>query len=554
MPGVVYPLQADAERYAQASILGTETLDQAFGRIARTFPDRVAISEPGLTISYRELDELTDRVAAGLLALGLEPLDRVVFQLANSKELIISFIACFKANLIPICTLAAHRKLEIGFLAAHAKARAHIIANDDPKFDYVEFARTIQREVPSMKHIVVAKGSVADTQADVVPFARLIERNDVQSARQRLAGVERDPYQVGVFQLSGGTSGVPKIIPRFHNEYLNQILDVVRFHGLDENTIAFTPNPLLHNAPIICYWGPALWNGGEVAVCPSRQPEDIARFLRERRPNWLCIPMPILAGLNAAGVVDASLFRHVKAFTVPSAAGVVNKITGAVALPLFGMTEGFIAYNRAGDSAAAIAGTVGRPIGPMDEYRIVKPETNEPVAVGEAGEFCCRGPSVIRGYYDSEERNREAFTSDGFYRSGDLMRERLIDGKRYLVFEGRIKDVVSRGGEKINCQEVERVAIQHPKIAAVSIVPMPDPIYGERACAFVIPKGTAPTVRELGDFLVEAGLAKFKCPERIEAISELPLTSAGKISKPRLKEILAGIMASEVKPADKATG
>lgn len=154
---------------------------------------------------------------------------------------------------------------------------------------------------------------------------------------------------------------------------------------------------------------------------------------------------------------------------------------------------------------------------------------------------------MIRGYYDAEERNREVFTADGFYRSGDLMREREIDGKAYLVFEGRIKDVVSRGGEKINCQEVERVAIGHPKVAAVSIVPMPDPLYGERACAFVIPKGTtgAPSVRELADFLVEAGLAKFKCPERIEAVPEFPMTSAGKISKTRLREILTGILAAE---------
>jgi non-ribosomal peptide synthetase component E (peptide arylation enzyme) len=232
----------------------------------------------------------------------------------------------------------------------------------------------------------------------------------------------------------------------------------------------------------------------------------------------------------------------VKASTVPSGVPAIEKLTGAPALPLFGMTEGLICYGSLDDPREARETTVGRSVSEFDELRLLRPGTEEDCAEGEIGELAIKGPSVIFGYFDAEERNKEAFTSDMFYRSGDLCGFKTIAGKKYLTFEGRLKDVVSRGGEKINCMEVETVAAQHPKIGSIAIVPMPDPLYEERACAFVIPVpgvDSNVTVAELGAFLEKAGLAKFKWPERIEIVSDFPMTSSGKLSKPKLKEIIA---------------
>ena len=211
------------------------------------------------------------------------------------------------------------------------------------------------------------------------------------------------------------------------------------------------------------------------------------------------------------------------------------------------MTEGLIIFGKPTDPEEARFTTVGRPISAWDEVRIVKPGTEEDAPIGEIGEMVTRGPYTFHGYYDAAERNAEVFTSDGFYRSGDLMSAREINGEIYYAFEGRLKDLISRGGEKINCEEVEHASRRHPSVSDIAIVAMPDPQYEERACAFVIPApGEAPvTVESLRDFLVQEGLAKFKCPERIELIEAFPLTDSGKLSKPKLKAAIADMLESE---------
>lgn len=186
IPGVVYRPAADSARYAQQGVLTQDTLVSAFADVVARHPDRVAISEVGLTISYRAFDDITDRVAAGLLRFGLKPLDRVVFQLANSKELLFSYVACLKAGLIPICTLAAHRQHEIGYLARHAGAKAHFIDGDNEKFDFVAFARAMRRDIPTMEHIVVMRaGGGLDKTDNIHALESLSEGVDLAQAAKR---------------------------------------------------------------------------------------------------------------------------------------------------------------------------------------------------------------------------------------------------------------------------------------------------------------------------------------------------------------------------------
>lgn len=538
IPGVVYPPQSRTQRYVDVGILRDITLVSVFAGIVATHPDRVAVSDVRGTLTYAVLDDVTDRLAGAFLTIGLKPLDRVVFQLNNSRELIIAYLACLKAGLIPMATLAAHRRHEIGYLARHASARAHIVDGDSSKFDFVAFAKTMRDEIDSLQEIIVVRGANDDPAVrSFEALSTLVSRDE---ARALIAAVPRDPWQVCIFQLSGGTTGIPKIIPRFHNEYIQQIRSVITWQGLDHTMVSYTPNPLLHNAPMICYWGPALFGGGEMVIGEDMEPATIRRILKERKVNWVCIPPVILMRLKAAGVLDELDFSHVKGFTVPGGAKRIEDATrGAPVFPLFGMTEGIICYCRKGDGREAIETTCGRPTSPLDEMRILVPGTETDCPPGETGELAIRGPSSILGYFDAEERNREAFTADGFYRSGDLCSIKMIGGEPHIVFQGRLKDVVNRGGEKINCLEVELIAIGHSKVASISIIPVPDPGYGERACAFVIPAPgvTELSPKELGVFLEERGLAKFKWPEFVELISEFPVTSAGKISKPRLREI-----------------
>lgn len=547
IPGVVYQSSERLQKYVDAGILTTDTLVSTFAKTAKLHAGRTALSEGSWSCTYAELDAITDKAASAFIRLGLKPLDRALFQLPNSKELVIAFIGCLKAGIIPICALAAHRQVEIGYLGKHASARAHFIAASDTRFDFIAFAKQIRQQVPSLQFTIDVAGTGAAADEHVYSLERLMAAEGEAEARNRVDGIEHDPFQVVIFQLSGGTTDVPKIIPRFHNEYLYTIRTTIEFHGLDETLVSYTSNPMMHNAPMACLWGPAIFFGGEVAVANSLDPSVVGPLLLERKPNWLIIPPVVLFRLRDAGWLDRLDFTNVLGFSIPSGVEQFSPmVKGALTFPMFGMTEGLLATCCASDSMEARTTTVGRPQSPFDEMKILRPDTEEELPDGELGELAIRGPCTIAGYYDSEDRNSVAFTSDGFYRSGDLMKIKVIDGRRYLVFEGRIKDVVSRGGEKINCMEIERIASLHPSINSIAIVAMPDPIYGERACAFVIPApGKTITVPELGTFLERQGLAKFKWPERIEIVSEFPNTSSGKLSKPKLRERIVSILQRE---------
>jgi len=183
----------------------------------------------------------------------------------------------------------------------------------------------------------------------------------------------------------------------------------------------------------------------------------------------------------------------------------------------------------------------GAPVCADDEIRVVDDDGNE-VADGTPGELITRGPYTIRGYYNAPETNAAAFTADGFYRMGDIVRKQ----GRHVFTEGRKKDLINRGGEKISCEEVENLIFAHPKVKAVTLVAMPDPVFGEKACAFVIPReGETLTFDELIAFLKLQSIASFKLPERLELVAEFPLSPVGKILKRQLREAIAEKLASE---------
>jgi 2,3-dihydroxybenzoate-AMP ligase len=203
----------------------------------------------------------------------------------------------------------------------------------------------------------------------------------------------------------------------------------------------------------------------------------------------------------------------------------------------FGMAEGLLMFVRLDDPLEVRMETVGRPVCEDDEVLILG-EDDRPVAFGEVGELCCRGPYTLRGYYRAPEHNLRAFTPDGYYRSGDLMRQH--PSGNYMV-EGRKKDLINRGAEKISAEEIEELILRHPAVENAACVAMPDPLMGEKNCACVVLRsGHSLGLRELVDFLNAFELAKFKLPERIEQFEDFPLSTFGKVSK---KDLIAIVKA-----------
>jgi non-ribosomal peptide synthetase component E (peptide arylation enzyme) len=241
---------------------------------------------------------------------------------------------------------------------------------------------------------------------------------------------------------------------------------------------------------------------------------------------------------------DLSSLRYFVAF---SRADAIEAHLGVKAANLYGITEGLVLISHPDDPPRARHLTQGRPGYTAEEIRILKAGTDEEVTAGEVGELCFRGPSSLRGYYSAPGQTREALTDDGFVRTGDLAKAHRIEGRLYYSFEGRLKDNINRGGEKFGTEEVENFIRQHPAVADVAVVAMPDEMLIERACAYLVPRPgeKAPDVRALGAFLETLGLAKFKFPERIEVVNAFPVTRVGKLDKAQLRKSIAEKLARE---------
>jgi 2,3-dihydroxybenzoate-AMP ligase len=546
--GVVYLPKERSEYYSREGVLGQVPLVTALREAFKKYPSNVAISTLESSITYRELDEKTDRLAFSFHNMGLKAHDRVVFQLPNIIETIICFIGCLKADLIPVCTLQAHRQAEIGYLANHAKAKAHIIVSDETKFDYLAFAKEMQKKVSSLEHIIVAVGKAP---VGTSGLNELIRNAPIQSAKKFVESVKLDPWQVAMFQLSGGTSGIPKIIPRFSNEYLYQIERVIERITICEKDKLLLPTPVLHNSNLGQVILPAFIQGAQVLLNRTVTPQIFFKNLIFKRPTIMGVAGPLLEKfkslgftkkfrLTPKGILGWYLLKPIRFLLSMNLAEQSENVLNIKGGNIYGMTEGLITLPSDKDEREVRFHTQGYPLSEYDEVKIVKPGTEEQVKLGEVGELIVRGPYTVHGYFDAEERNEEAFTSDGFYKTGDLLKEIKHKGKLYYRFEGRTKDVIDRGAEKINAEEVENFVRRHEAISDVAIVAYPCPDFGERACAcIIINNQQAPDIKTLGVFLETQGLAKYKWPERIEIYEEYPTTSSGKLSKPLLREDVA---------------
>ena len=538
--GVAYAPDDLADRWLAAGAWHAGTVGDALRQTARTMPDRLAYLGDERSITFRQLDEETDRLAAALLALGLLPGDRAMCQLGTTVETAIALVACFKAGIVPVCAVPQYREAEIGQLARMSACRAYIVQADLGSFDLVAFARRMMAAHPHIEHLVTVRGTTEYDAAQLVGTQRL------DAARARLAGVAIGPGDVLSFQLSGGTTGVPKIIPRFHGEYLGHSAGWMRCFGITGDSRLVWSLPLIHNAGQLYALIPVLLLGVSVVLQPRVDIRRMLELVEAHRVTHALSIGPVAPQLIAYPDLarhDLSSLRH---FATMSRAGSLEEHLGVPCSNLFGITEGLLLGAPAAAPAALRHDTQGYSGEALDEISLRAPDGTE-VATGQVGELCFRGPSSLRGYVGAPDATRDGMTADGFVRTGDMMRAHSVEGRLCYAFEGRMRDNVNRGGEKIGCEEVEAVISRHPAVSDAKLVPMPDPIYGERGCIYVIlrPDRTAPDIPELVRFVSAAGLAKFKCPERIEVVDEFPVTRVGKLDKAALRRMIAEKLAAE---------
>jgi len=464
--------------------------------------------------------------AAGFLALGLKPGDRVVVQLGNIPEFLSVVCGLFVAGLIPVYALPAHRLTEIVHFAQKAEAAAYVIAERYDGFDYRSLAREVIAAAPTVKHVVV----VGDAE-EFIPL-------DSFETDRSLLPADPSPSSVAFLQISGGSTGLSKLIPRTHDDYIYSFRASAEICGLDENSVYMASLPVAHNFPMSSpgVFG-ALYAGSRVVMCPSPSPETaFALIEREKVTITGLVPPLALLWMQAAPKTshDLSSLQVLQvggAKFMPEAARRVRDTLGCKLQQVFGMAEGLVNYTRLDDPYEIIVETQGRSISPDDEVLIVDDQGN-PVPEGEPGNLLTRGPYTIRAYHNDPGANARSFTEDGFYRTGDVVK-RTPEG--YLIVQGRATDHINRAGEKISAEEIEDHLLAHPNVFDAAVVSLPDPFLGEKSCAFVIPQGEQPKASELKAFMRARKVADFKVPDQIVFVSEFQTTAVGKISRKELR-------------------
>ncbi|RSS19581.1 (2,3-dihydroxybenzoyl)adenylate synthase [Streptomyces sp. WAC08401] len=529
--------EAESARYRAAGYWEGVTFGARLRAGAARHGERVALVDGDRRWTYAQLDAEADRVAGGLRGLGVGRGDRVVVQLPNRAEFLLVWFGLQRLGAVPVHAMPGHRRREIGHLVRVSGAVACVVPDRHARFDHRRLMREVRAEQGadgSLRHVVV----VGDPGPDdgFVSFEALRTDPPLTSLPGSDDGGAH-ASDVALLLLSGGTTGLPKLIPRTHDDYAYNARACAEVCALDAGTVYLAVLPLGFNFAFACpgVLG-TLTAGGTVVVAPDPSPQTAFALVERERVTLTSLTPPLVPHWTeeaAAGSWDLGSLAVVQvggARLPEDHARKLGPALGVTVQQVFGMAEGLINLTRLDDSEDLICATQGRPVSPDDEVLVVD-DDGAPVPDGTAGELLTRGPYTLRGYYRAEEHDRTAFTPDGFYRSGDVVR-RLPSG--HLVVVGRIKDQINRGGEKVAAAEVEEQLLTHPAITAAALVGVPDERWGERSVAFVVCPGAAPGAREVAAHLRECGLAGYKAPDEVVPVADLPLTAVGKVDKAEL--------------------
>ncbi|RYC47038.1 (2,3-dihydroxybenzoyl)adenylate synthase [Pectobacterium zantedeschiae] len=518
-----------AQRYRNKGYWVGLPLTDAWERHLTTQPDAVAVVCGERQWSYRELDRQSSALASRLTESGLRGGDTALVQLPNVAEFYLTFFALLKMGVAPVNALFSHNKLELLSYATQIEPRLLIASAEHPLFGNGEFLDRIQTQVPSLKTVVMLGDSPLGHS-----LVDWLKPQPSSSQYQPSA-----PGQVAFFQLSGGSTGTPKLIPRTHDDYYYSVRRSVEICALTPQTRYLCALPAPHNFPLSSPGSLGVfYAGGRVVLAPDPGAMTCFPLIERHQIDMTSLVPPAAALWIQAAEQFGEALRSLKLLQVGGAklsetvARRIPAVLGCQLQQVLGMAEGLVNYTRLDDTDEHIFTTQGYPMSPDDEVKVLDRDGN-PVAKGEAGLLATRGPYTFRGYYRSPEHNARAFDSEGFYHSGDVV-QMTEDG--YLRVVGREKDQINRGGEKIAAEEIENLLLKHDGILHAALVSMPDPVMGEKSCAFLVVSDASLKAITLRKYLRNQGIAEFKLPDRFEMIDTLPVTPVGKIDKKSLRQ------------------
>ncbi|MGV0646219.1 (2,3-dihydroxybenzoyl)adenylate synthase [Mycolicibacterium sp. XJ879] len=530
------PFPADrADKYRKLGYWSDRRLDSILTDAVTVWPDRTAVLDAHVTYTFAELDARANRIAAALADRGIAAGDRVLLQLPNTCEFAVALFGLLRAGAVPVMCLPGHRSAELSHFAAVSGAVGLVIPDVIAGFDYRDMAAGLVNDHPALRHVFV--------DGEPGPFRSWSQLGDFDGDFEP---VPVDPDLPALLLVSGGTTGLPKLIPRTHNDYVYNAVASARACGLTAEDTYLVVLPAGHNFPLGC---PGLLGSMTVGAPTvfTTDPSPESAFALIDRHN-----------ITVTGIVNALAKMWTQACewepVLPKSLRLVQ-VGGSRMTPeearyiyagltpglsqIFGMAEGMLNFTRLGDPVDIVLHTQGRPMSPHDEMLVVD-DNGAPVAPGEEGELLVRGPYTLNGYYRADEANARSFSPDGFYRTGDRVRI-FADGPRagYVEVTGRIKDVIHRGGETVSASDLEEHLFAHPAIYAAAAVAVPDDYLGEKICAAVVFNGAPISLAELNEFLDGRGVSAHARPDMLAPLPSLPKTAVGKVDK---KKVVAQLL------------
>ena len=514
------------------------TLGELLDRASDMHPDREAFVDETSRYTYGQAREKVDRLAVGFMRQGIAALDRVLIQLPNWNEFVFAYFACQKIGAVPVLLIERYRQFEIDRLIRITGATAWIVPGRTRKVDFSPIVNDVCKAHPEMTHVISVRGRIKGR--DFPSLEALIEKSELnEETRTALSRRNPNPMQVAHMGPTGGTTGAPKIVPRNHNSLVCGVESCSLSwdqHCEDVNLIV---GPIGHDLSFTKGLLGSVITMGKVVFLSTTDNEDICKTIEKEKVTaiiWVPTLAKRMVQFENLDKYDLSSLRKMHSGGGASHPDLVKAVMEKLNMKFYngyGSTEGMTCITRTVDDFDTICCTVGRPTFPYDHYKIVD-FFGKTLPAGEQGELLVKGPCVFSGYYDNPEENATVFDEAGYFRTGDLA---TIDVKGYVTICGRVKEMINRGGESISATQIEGLIGRHPDVAAVAVIAMPDPLMGERVCAYIETREMARlTFDDIITFLKDQKASVLQLPERIEFIDSMPVTAAQKLDKQALKK------------------
>ncbi|MET3076673.1 (2,3-dihydroxybenzoyl)adenylate synthase [Pantoea leporis] len=495
--------------------------------------DAIAVIDGDRQISYREMDVLSSNLAAALQRRGLQNGDTALVQLGNVADFYVTVFALFKLGVASVFALFSHQRTELSAYAAQIEPKLLIADRTHTLFADDSFINALCAAQPSLQQVILRN----DNQPENTLEALMAEAAGDYVATPTAAD------EVAFFQLSGGSTGTPKLIPRTHNDYYYSIRASDEICQVTADTRYLIALPAPHNFAMSSPGSLGVFYAGGQVILAADPSATLCFPLIEKHQVTDTGLVPPAVSLWLQAIQEWGSNKQLASLQRIQVGGAklgetlaarIQREIGCQLQQVFGMAEGLVNYTRFGDDENIILTTQGRPISEDDEVWVADEHGNA-LPTGTIGRLMTRGPYTFRGYYKSPEHNAASFDANGFYCSGDLIE---IDAQGYITVQGREKDQINRGGEKIAAEEIENLLQRHPDVIHAALVSMNDELMGEKSCAFIVASQPIKAVA-LRRHLRELGVAEFKLPDRITCVDALPLTPVGKVDKKRLRQQLA---------------